>query len=98
MTDEDEPTQHCRVGEPVNLFAALDAAGIEHLEVDAQRTVVIYRTAILMLIVTEGQATAARVFDVELWKSPLDDPNRDPDDFLTAFIDELLTTTDAARC
>ena len=97
MTDEDEPTHHCRVGEQVDLFTALDRAGIEHLEVDAKRVVVIYRTAILMLIVTEGRATAVRSFDVELWKSPLDHPSRDPDDLLTAFIDELLATTDTTR-
>ena len=97
MTDEDEPTHHCRVGEQVDLFTALDRAGIEHLEVDAKRVVVIYRTAILMLIVTEGRATAARSFDVELWKSPLDNPNRDPDELLTAFIDELLAVTNTIR-
>lgn len=99
MTEEDgdEPTQHCRVDEQVNLFAALEASGIEHLEVDAKRAVVIYRTAILMCIVTEGQAIAAQNFDVELWKSPLENPTRDPDDLLTAFVDELLATTDTTR-
>lgn len=98
MTDEAEPTHHCRVVEPVDLFTALDAAGIEHLEIDDQRMVMIYRSAILMLIVTEGRATAACAFNVELWKPPLDDFNRDPNDLLTVFIDELLAVTGTTRC
>lgn len=97
MTGEDEPTQHCQLTKQVDLITALDAAAIEHLDIDEHRTVVIYQSAILMLIVTEGQATAAREFDVELWKSPVHDPDRDPDDLLTAFIDELLAATNTTR-
>jgi hypothetical protein len=97
MTDQDEPVQHCTVDEPVDLRTALEAAAIEYLDVDEQRTIVIYQHAILMVIVTAGQATAAREFDVELWEEPPDGPPRDPDDLLTAFLEELLTTTDAVR-
>ena len=56
-----------------------------------------HQSAILMLIVTEGQATAAREFGVELWKPPLHDPDRDSDDLPTVFGDELLATTDTTR-
>ena len=56
----DEPTQHCEVAASIDLEGTLSRAGIEHLEVDEQRTVVIYQTAILMLIVREGEATAMR--------------------------------------
>ncbi|SEH66602.1 hypothetical protein SAMN05192561_12511 [Halopenitus malekzadehii] len=95
MTDENEPVQHCTVDEPVNLPTALEAAAIEYLDVDDQRTIVIYQHAILMVIASEGQATAAREFTVELWEEPPDGLPRDPDDLITAFLDELLATTDA---
>lgn len=97
MTGEDGPVQHCEMSEPVNLLTALAAAGIEHLDVDEHRTIMIYQHAILMVIATEGKATTARVFDVELWESPAHDPNRDPDTLLSAFIDELMATTGITR-
>ncbi|MFC7157765.1 hypothetical protein ACFQPA_20280 [Halomarina halobia] len=89
----DEPVQHCEVATPIDLEGALSRAGIEHLEVDEQRTVVIYQTAILMLIVTEGEPTATQRFDVELWKEPADAPDHDPEDLLSTFLDELLAAT-----
>lgn len=66
MTDAEEPVQQYTVVEPVDLRAALETATIEHLGVDNHRTIVIYQQTILMVIVTEGEATAAREFDVEL--------------------------------
>jgi hypothetical protein len=50
-----------------------------------------------MVTATDGQATAARAFDVALWEPPADDSARDTVDLLTAFIDELVATTDASR-
>jgi len=58
---------------------------------------VIYQSAILMVTATEGQASAARAFDVTLWEPPAEDVDRDPVDLLMAFIDELVATTDASR-
>jgi hypothetical protein len=81
----------------VDLRAALDAAAIEYLDVDEHRTVVIYQQAILMVIATDGQASAARSFDVELWEEPAHDPNRDPEALLTSFLDDMLATTDATH-
>lgn len=95
MTDEDVPVQHCTVDEPVDLPTALKRAAIEYLDVDDQRTIVIYQQAILMVIASEGRATAAREFVVELWEEPPDGLPRDPDDLITAFLDELLVTTGA---
>jgi len=97
MTGEDEPVEHCTLSDPVDLRAALDAAAIEYLDVDEHRTVVIYQQAILMVIATDGQASAARSFDVELWEEPVHDPDRDPEDLFTAFLDDLLATTDSTR-
>ena len=50
-----------------------------------------------MVIATEGEATAAREFDVELWKKSPNDPDRDPEPLFATFIDELLTTTETTR-
>lgn len=97
MGGEDEPVQHCTLGESVDLLEALAAAEIEHLDVDELRTIVIYRQSILMVIATAGQATAAREFDVEFWKESPDDPDQDPEEILAAFIDELVAITDSAR-
>ncbi|MFC7157635.1 hypothetical protein ACFQPA_19595 [Halomarina halobia] len=97
MTGDEEPTQHCDVSAPIDLEGVLSRAGIEHLEVDEQRTVVIYQTAILMLIVIEGEATATQRFDVELWKEPADVPDRDPADLFSTFLDDLLTAADSPR-
>ena len=97
MTGEDEPAEHCTLSDPVDLRASLDAAAIEYLDVDEYRTVVIYQEAILMVIATDSQASAARSFDVELWAEPVHDPDRDPGNLLRAFLDDLLATTDATR-
>ena len=97
MTDEDESVQHCTLDEPVDIPAALEVAAIEFLDVDDQRTIVIYQQAILMVIASKGQATEAWEFTVELWEEPPDGLPRDPDDFVTAFLDELLAPTDAVR-
>ena len=97
MTDEDEPVHHCTLEEPLDIPAALETAVVEYLDVDDQRTIVIYQHAILMVIASEGQATAAREFTVEFWEEPPDGLPRDPDDLVTAFLDELLAPTDAVR-
>lgn len=57
----------------------------------------IYRSAILTLTVTDGQLRTARGFDVELWDPPTHEPDRDPDDLLTAFLDEVVAATDTER-
>lgn len=74
---EDEPVRHCTVDRRANLRAALDAAAIEYLDVDDHRTIVIYQSAILMIIATEEKATAAQSFDVEFWKTPPNSPDHD---------------------
>ena len=97
MADDEEPVQQCTVAEPVDLRAALETAAIEHLGVDDYRTVAIYQQTILMVIVTAGEVTAAQAFDVELWKGSPNQPDRDSEELLTTFIDELVATTDTAR-
>jgi len=70
MTGDDTPVEHCAVDESVDLRMALAAARVEYLDVDDQRTIVIYQHAILMVTATVGEATAAREFVVELWEAP----------------------------
>ena len=82
---------------PIDLRAALDAAAIEYLDVDDHRTIIIYQSAILMVIVTEGEATAAQSFDIEFWKAPPNSPDHDPDVLFAAFIEELMTIIDRTR-
>jgi hypothetical protein len=97
MTGEDEPVQHCTLAEPADLRTALEMAAIEYLDVDDHRTIVIYQQAILMVVATEGEATASQAFDVEFWKEPPGAPANDPDEFLIAFIDELVAATETSR-
>ncbi len=66
MSEKDEPVQHSELTEQANIFTALETADIDHLGVDDRRVIVIYQQAILMIIVTDGRATAARAVDVEL--------------------------------
>lgn len=97
MTGDDTPVEHYRLADPADLRTALATAGIEYLDVDEQRTIVIYQQAILMVIATEGSATTAQAFDVEFWKEPPTDPDREPDSLFATFIDELVTATETTR-
>jgi len=90
MTSEDEPVQHCTVNEPADLRAALDDTAIEYLDVDDEKTIVIYRSAVLVLTATDGHATNATAFTVELWEPPADNFEYESDDLLTSFVDELI--------
>ena len=39
---DDDPVVHCELADSVNLRAGLEAAYIEHLEVDAERTRIVH--------------------------------------------------------
>jgi aminoglycoside N3'-acetyltransferase len=80
-----------------DLMSALRSTAIEHLEVNESRVIVIYRSAVLILITTEGHTTVARAFDVELCKQPVRDTDYTPAGLVDAFVDELCTHLDA-RC
>jgi len=97
MSDEDEPVQHCKLTVQTDIVTALESTEIDHLSVDDHRIIVIYQQAILMLIVMDGQTTATRTFDVELWNPPANDPDRDPDEILTAFVTEVVAAADTTR-
>jgi len=90
MTSEDELVQHCTLDEPADLRVALDEAAIEYLDVDDDKTVVIYRSAVLIVKATDGHATNATAFTVELWEPPANNFEYEPDDLLTTFISKLI--------
>jgi len=50
-----------------------------------------------MVVVTDGRATAAQAADIELWNPPANDPDRNPDELLTAFVAELVAAADTTR-
>ncbi|GCF15982.1 hypothetical protein Harman_39170 [Haloarcula mannanilytica] len=90
MTSEDEPVQYHTLNKPADLRASLDETGIEYLDVDAYKTIVIYQSAVLVVIATDGHATEATAFTVELWEPPADGIEREADDLLTTFIDRVV--------
>jgi len=83
---------HCALADATDLLAGLEAAHIEYLDVDDERTIVIYQSAILMVVATDGDATAAEAFNVELWEPPLRERSREPEGVLQDFIEEFVTT------
>ncbi|MBX0297076.1 hypothetical protein [Haloarcula nitratireducens] len=89
MTDDDPPVRHCTLPEPTDIKDTLERVGIEHLDVDDERTVVIYQQAILKVTATDGQIAAAQEVDVELWEAAPGSTAADQDSLLTAFADEL---------
>jgi hypothetical protein len=93
MATEDRPSHHCRLAEPADLSRVFDAIEIEHLPFETDQTYVIYDHAILKLIVTDGQLTAARAFEAECWDAPTDGP----DTVLTSFRDEVVAAIDSDR-
>ncbi|MDS0223505.1 hypothetical protein NDI54_19375 [Haloarcula sp. S1AR25-5A] len=97
MTSEDEPVQHCTLHEPANLRATLDETGVEYLDVDNHKTIVIYQSAVLVLLATDGHATEATAFTVELWEPPADGIERDPDDLLAAFIERVVPQAESSQ-
>lgn len=93
MSTEDRPSQHCQLTTQADLSRVFEALEIEHLPFETDRTYVIYSQAVLKLIVTDGQLTAARAFEAECW----DAPAAGADAVLTSFRDEIVAATDDAR-
>lgn len=95
MNNEEWSAVQYRFIEPVDLFAAFEQAGIEHLEVSDERTIVIYSRTIFDLEVDNGslaetQLVTVDVFDVSSKRSTSGDP--DPVTLTKSLIDELAAT------
>jgi hypothetical protein len=71
MDDDDRAAARFRFDDPVNVLAALDTLGIEHLEVSAERTIIIYLRTIFNCEVFDGQLHNARTVMIEVFdRSP----------------------------
>jgi len=92
MAADENPVKHCTVDAPLDLQASLADLGVDHLSIDAGRTIVIYQSAILLLVATEGEIDAARGFDVELWEPPIESRDRRPEELLSTFLERLDAT------
>ena len=85
MPPDNPPSRQREFGTPIDLEQVLDEHRIEHLPVDEQRTFVLYRNAILNLVVTDGRLSAARTGTVECWEFSRQTVDPDPEAVLTAF-------------
>lgn len=95
MIDEEWPAVRYRFPEPVDLFTAFEQAGIEHLEVSNERTIVIYSRTIFDLEIDDGsladaQSVTVDIFDVASDRSATDDP--DPVALAESLIAEIAVT------
>lgn len=78
-----------------DLFTAFEQAGIEHLEISDERTIVIYSRTIFDLEVNDGSLADAQLVTVEIFDAAPDrtatgDP--DPVALTESLIDELAVT------
>ncbi|WP_152424837.1 hypothetical protein, partial [Natronococcus jeotgali] len=58
---------------PVNLLSTLEALNTQNLSIDEIRTLVIYQTAILNLVVLDGELSAASRVELEVYEDPRQD-------------------------
>ena len=71
MDDDERATARFQFGDTVDILAALDILGIEHLEVSAERTIIIYTRTIFNCEVLDGQLHDARTVTIEVFdRSP----------------------------
>lgn len=89
METEDRPSKHCSLDTQVDLSRVLDRRGIEHLPFDADRTYVIFKQAVLKVVVTDGNLMEAASFDTECW----DAQAGHPDTVLASFCDTVVAAT-----
>ncbi|MFC4989354.1 hypothetical protein [Saliphagus infecundisoli] len=97
MTGDDEIVYQRSFEEPLDLRTGLESAGIEFLDIDEDRTVVIHQQAIFIVTVTEGSTTTAQAIDVELWEPPADGRTDDHETILAGFVEELLATANRSH-
>lgn len=94
MMSDDPPARHWTWDEVTDLEHVLDQRGIEHLDVNESRTFVLYRNAILNLVVTDGELAAARAVTVECWEASQRSTDPGPEEVLTVFCEKVRATPD----
>lgn len=58
-----------RYPEPVDIFRAISRSGIEHLEVNPRRVVLLFSGEVVIVQAVEGTLTAAREIEVQFWET-----------------------------
>lgn len=93
MSEKEQPAVRCQFSDTVDVLAAFGRAGIEHLEVSAERTIVIYRRTIFDFDVEDGRLEDAQTVTVEVFDiSPELDATTDSVPLIETLIEELATT------
>lgn len=93
MGDGERPAVRYRFADSIDLFEAFERAGIEHLEVSNQRTIVIYQRTIFNVDIAEETLDDVRIVEVDVFDvSPESDSNADsiPLADLIPLIDDLI--------
>ncbi len=96
MPCAEHAAQRCELRVAADLLATLDERLIEHLTVDASRTFVCYREAVLDLTVRDGDLSAARVFTVGVQGFAYRATDPDPAAVITAFCRDLVAAIETA--
>lgn len=93
MSEREQPAARYRFSDPVDVLAAFDRAGIERLEVSAERTIVIYSRTIFDFEVDTGQLGDVQTIIVEVFDiSPDLDMVTDSVPLIETLAEELVTT------
>lgn len=84
--------------ERVNILAALETAGIEYLDVNAERVIVIYSGGVFQFETDEGDLTSTSTIVLTLYDTP---PERDESveatrSLLEQLFDRVATATDTS--
>lgn len=92
---DDQPEEQVRFTEPVDVLAALDARGIEHLEVSDERTIIIYTRTIINFEVSDGQLDDARTVAVDVFEFASGmSAGTDPVPLIEELIETIATVAD----
>jgi len=90
MPSDSDPFREHTFGYPIDLFSTLEGLNIQHLDVNETRALVIYQTAILNLEVLEGNLSAARRIELEVYEDPREDFSTEPEQKEGSVVDSLL--------
>ncbi|NKE38108.1 hypothetical protein GWG54_20475 [Natronococcus sp. JC468] len=95
MPTDTGSTQEYTFSTPVDLLSTLEALNIQYLDIDEIRTLVIYQTAILNLVVLDGELSAASRVELEVYEDPRQDFSLESDEkektVLASFLDQLVS-------
>ena len=93
MDSEEHSTARYQFSDTVDVLATFDRLSMEHLEVSAERTIVIYSRTVFDFEVDNGRLEDARTVTVEVFDiSPDLDAATDSVPLIETLVEELATT------